>query len=63
MTKKGLKDVECLLLEVGVTAQKQELGNSKGRPWAGVAEDLLQVCGQLLVLCFRCLVVVNLIES
>jgi hypothetical protein len=42
-TKKELKEVECLLLEIGVTDQKNHLGKSKGRPWAGVAEDLVQV--------------------
>ena len=42
-SKKELKVVECLLLEVGVTVQRRELGKSKRRPWDGVAQDIVQV--------------------
>ena len=52
-SKKELRDVECLLLEVGVTAQKQLLGKSKGKPWDGVADDIVQVGKALLSAVFK----------
>lgn len=47
-TLRDLQDVQCLLLEIGVTSQKQELSGSKGKPWSGVVDDLLEVKSRLL---------------
>jgi len=47
-TRRELCDVECLVREVLVSANKHQVANSRYRPWAGVVEDVVEVVNRLL---------------
>ena len=44
--RKDLNDVECLVLEVGVSAQKHALCGARARPWVGAGDALVRVVAE-----------------